>query len=126
MKLPSLTALRGQDATALRQIFQAIQKVIVALTGRVGELENEVRHIDFDTYTGTTSSGGYLTVPHNLPGAPHTVVVSGVAPDTGPDIPVSLVADSFATSTFRVRALNQSGTTIQSKSIRIAYVAQRW
>jgi hypothetical protein len=76
------------------------------------------------TVTVTTGSTGYATVNYANPRAgvvPRTVVVSGVNPSSGPNIPVSLMVSARTASGFTVRALNQSGTVIPSTSITLSY-----
>jgi len=78
------------------------------------------------TVSVTPNSSGYATVNYANPVAgvvPTAVVASGVSPDGGPDIPVSLVVSSKTATGFTVRALNQSGAAIASNSITLSYFA---
>ncbi len=78
------------------------------------------------TVAVTTDANGYATVSYANPHgalAPGAVVASGVSPNGGTNIPVSLVVSARTETGFTVRAINQSGTAIPSSSITLAYYA---
>jgi RHS repeat-associated protein len=78
------------------------------------------------TVTVTTDTSGNATVgfanPHGTQ-VPTAVVASGVDPNGGGNIPVSLVVPTMTASGFTVRALNQFGAGINSVSITLSYYA---
>jgi RHS repeat-associated protein len=78
------------------------------------------------TVTVTTDTSGNATVgfasPHGTQ-VPTAVVASGVDPNGGGNIPVSLVVPTLTASGFTVRALNQTGAAINSVSITLSYYA---
>jgi RHS repeat-associated protein len=78
------------------------------------------------TVAVTTDASGFATVnyagQHGLQAA-RAVVASGVSPDGGGNIPVSLVVSARTGTGFTLRAINQSGTAIASTSITFAYYA---
>ncbi len=79
------------------------------------------------TVTVTTDPSGYATVGYASPHGslvPNAVVASGVDPNGGGNIPVSLVLPPPRTATaFTVRALNQSGAAIASTQVTLSYYA---
>ena len=78
------------------------------------------------TVTVTTDASGYATVAYASPhGAlvPNAVVASGVDPNGGVNIPVSLVVPTRTASAFTVRALKQSGAAIATAQITLSYYA---
>lgn len=76
-----------------------------------------------------TSSGdfvtlnGYCTIEHDLGVKPTSVVASGVAPIAGPDIPMSILTDSYTATTFRIRAFDQASAGMKGKHIWLSYTA---
>ena len=100
-------------------ITTAIEVYYHAATDLTGD--EEVR-----TVTVTTNSTGYATVSYANPRGglvPNAVVASGVSPNGGPNIPVSLVVSARTATGFTVRAINQSGAAIASTSIALSYYA---
>jgi YD repeat-containing protein len=78
------------------------------------------------TVTVTTDASGYATISYASPHGglfPNAVVASGVDPNGGGNIPVSLVVPTKTATTFTVRALNQSGAAIASIPITLSYYA---
>jgi len=78
------------------------------------------------TVTVTTDTAGFATVNYASPHGslvPNAVVASGVDPNGGGNIPVSLVVSAQTASAFTVRAINQSGAAIASTQITLSYYA---
>jgi RHS repeat-associated protein len=78
------------------------------------------------TVTVTTDASGYATIAYASPHGglfPNAVVASGVDPNGGGNIPVSLVVPTRTATAFTVRALNQAGAAIASTPITLSYYA---
>jgi RHS repeat-associated protein len=78
------------------------------------------------TVTVTTDASGYATISYASPHGslvPNAVVASGVDPNGGGNIPVSLVVSAQNASAFTVRAINQAGAAIASTAITLSYYA---
>lgn len=75
--------------------------------------------------TFTTEPGGlqagYATVNHNLGTTPTWVVVTGKAPIGGSNIAAQILADSFTSTTFRVRVINNTGGALSGATVTISY-----
>lgn len=66
----------------------------------------------------TTDASGYCTVTHGLSATPGDIQLTGKAPIAGnSNIPVGLLADQPTATSFRIRAINQSGAAIVSQPI---------
>ena len=83
--------------------------------------DEEVRTVTVTTDTTGNATVGFAS-PHGTQ-VPTAVVASGVDPNGGGNIPVSLVVPTMTASGFTVRALNQFGAGINSVSITLSYYA---
>jgi hypothetical protein len=80
--------------------------------------------VDAGRLTCVTSGSGYCTgQPHGLGAAPAAVVVTVVAPISGPNIASAVVADSFTATTFRVRVFRPTGAALAGLPVTYSYVA---
>jgi len=78
------------------------------------------------TVTVTTDTAGFATIGYASPHGglvPNAVVASGVDPNAGGNIPVSLVVSDRTATGFTVRAINQSGAAIASAQVTLSYYA---
>lgn len=73
----------------------------------------------------TTDPAGNAAVrfPRALSAAPVAVIATGRSPYVGPGLPVNLITNSYATTGFGLRALDQAGVPIGMRSIRVHYWA---
>lgn len=80
-----------------------------------------------DAGSGTTATVGGLTscitVTHGLGFTPAWVVAIGKSPISGAGIPTSLLADSFTSTTFRVRAFAGSSALGDGVAITFSWIA---
>jgi type 1 fimbria pilin len=68
---------------------------------------------------------GFISWPRLAVGLPPaSVVLTGVTPTAGPNMPVNLVASTFHSTGVAIRALNQAGQPITSP-VRIAFYATK-
>jgi hypothetical protein len=58
-----------------------------------------------------------------LSATPVSVIVTGSSPYVGPGLPLNLISSSYSRTGFAVRALDQAGNPIASRSIRLHYWA---
>jgi YD repeat-containing protein len=77
------------------------------------------------TVTVTTDASGVATVgfASSRTVAPNAVVASGVSPDGGTNILVSLLVTARTAAGFTLKALNQAGANIANTSIMLSYYA---
>jgi hypothetical protein len=75
--------------------------------------------------TVTTDTRGVATVrfAHPLATTPVSVIVTGSSPYVGPGLPLNLITMSYSAAGFSVRALDQAGQPIASRTIRLHYWA---
>jgi hypothetical protein len=75
--------------------------------------------------TVTTDARGVATVrfERGLGATPVSVVVTGSSPTVGPGLPLNLVSSDYSPTGFQLRALDQAGQPIASRTIRVHYWA---
>jgi hypothetical protein len=75
--------------------------------------------------TVTTDARGVATVRFARPlaAAPVSVVVTGSSPYVGPGLPLNLITSGYSAAGFAVRALDQAGTPIAGRTVRLHYWA---
>lgn len=97
---------------------------IVAIQGAGGADPVANPLVSFGTKTCVTNSSGYCSgIIHGLGVVPDSVTATGKAPITGSAIPAQILTDSFTTTTFRVRALSNSGSVLNTKTITFSWHA---
>jgi hypothetical protein len=110
----------------LRALNQAGTPITTAIDVYYQAATSLTANEEIRTVAVTTDATGFATVSYagehgGLPAG--AVVASGVSPDGGTNIPVSLVVSARTGTGFTVRAINQSGNAIASTSITLAYHA---
>jgi hypothetical protein len=77
------------------------------------------------TGTVNTDASGNATVrfERGLGTTPVSVVVTGSSPTVGPGLPLNLVSSGYSPTGFLLRALDQAGQPIASRTIRVHYWA---
>jgi RHS repeat-associated protein len=113
-------------AFTLRALSQSGTPITTAIDVYYHAATSLTANEEIRTVAVTTDASGFATVGYATQHggqAAGAVVASGVSPDGGANIPVSLVVSARTGTGFTVRAINQSGTAIASTSITLAYYA---
>jgi len=117
---------RTTTGFTLRALDQAGTPITTAIEVYYHAASDLTQNEEVRTVTVTTNTSGYATVNYASPKGglvPTAVVASGVSPDAGGNIPVSLVVSARTATGFTVRAINQSGAAIASTSVTLSYYA---
>jgi hypothetical protein len=75
------------------------------------------------TFSGTTDATGFLVVTHHGGFKPEGVIVQGISPIAGANIFNTAITDSYTATTFRLRAVDNTGTALNAVAITGCFYA---
>lgn len=75
--------------------------------------------------SGTTDASGFLTVTHGAGFVPVQVLVTPTSPISGGNIFGQVIADSFTSTTFRIRCIGNTGTAFNAVAVTASYLCLR-
>lgn len=101
--------------------FRVLPTEVRTFTPLVVNNSHTIRGIRAGRSEVTTDSNGYATITHNMNHSPTGVTATGAA-TTGASIAWTIVTDSWTSTTFRIRVLNNSGGVVANTIIPVGWI----